>query len=501
MFDLFLNNLLQLTDLRTMAFMAASLIFGLVFGALPGLSAAMAVALLLPLTFSLQADLGLAVLMAAYIGGISGGLVSATLLRIPGTPSSIATTFDAYPLAQKGQPVKALATGIIASAIGGLFSLIVLVSFAPIISEIAINIGAHEYATLTLAAMMLVIILAPGNLTKGILSTCVGLAIATVGFAPITSTPRFSFGIIDIMAGVSIIPFMVGLFAVSTIITGLTKPSVRTDSKQILGGKGINIKLSEIVGNGWNLLRSSSIGTAIGVLPGIGGTASNLIAYAAARQQSKNPDEFGKGSLEGIYASESANNASVGGALLPLLTLGIPGDGVTAILIGGFTIHGLQPGPLLLTKEPDLVAMIYAAFFLATIMLLIVQLFTIRIFPKVLLVPRHLLFPVLLVLMVTGTYVSDNRLFDLWTMLGFGVLGWAFDRGGYPLGPLVLGFVLGPILETNFRRAMAYSQGDLLDFVTRPMSGVFLILGVILLVIGLRSHFKDSKKQTQIKKD
>ncbi len=488
MIDLFFANLLQLTDPRTLSFMGASLVFGLLFGALPGLSAAMAVAILLPLTYSLQADLGLAVLMAAYIGGISGGLVSATLLCIPGTPSSIATTFDGYPLARKGQPVKALATGIVASAIGGLFSLAVLVSFAPVISEIAIRIGAHEYATLTLAAMMLVVILAPGNLVKGILSTCLGLSIATVGFAPITSNPRFSFGVIDIMAGVSIIPFMVGLFAVSTIISGLTSPTIRTDSKQVLLGKGIGIKLAELRDNSWNLLRSSMIGTGIGVLPGIGGTASNLIAYAAARQQSKKPKDFGHGSLEGIYASESANNASVGGALLPLLTLGIPGDGVTAILIGGFTIHGLQPGPLLLTKEPDLVAMIYAAFFLATMMLLVVQLFSIRIFPKVLLLPRHLLFPVLLVLMVTGTYVSDNRVFDLWTMLGFGVLGWALEKSSYPLGPLVLGFVLGPILETNLRRAMAYSQGDLTDFVTRPMSCAFLLLAVSLLVIGLRGN-------------
>lgn len=495
MFELFFTNLLQLTEPRTLAFMVASLVFGLFFGALPGLSAAMAVAILLPLTYSLQADLGLAVLMAAYIGGISGGLVSATLLGIPGTPSSIATTFDAYPLAQKGKPVKALATGIVASAIGGLFSLVVLVSFAPIISEIAINIGAHEYATLTLAAMMLVIILAPGNLTKGIISTCLGLVIATVGFAPITSNPRFSFGVIDIMAGVSIIPFMVGLFAVSTIITGLTQPTLRTDTKQELGGSGIGITLKELVANGWNLLRSSAIGTGIGVLPGIGGTASNLIAYATARQQSKQPEEFGKGSLEGIYASESANNGSVGGALLPLLTLGIPGDGVTAILIGGFTIHGLQPGPLLLTKEPDLVAMIYAAFFLSTMMLLLVQLFTIRIFPKVLMVPRHLLFPILLVLTVTGTYVSDNRLFDLWTMLGFGVVGWLLEKGKYPLAPLVLGFVLGPILETNLRRALAYSQGDLTDFVTRPISCAFLILAGVLLVVGIRSNLNNSSNK------
>jgi len=490
MISLFFENLAALAEPATLAFMLGGLLFGLFFGALPGLSAAMAVAILLPLTFSLTPNVGMAMLVAAYLGGISGGLVSATLLRIPGTPSSIATTFDAYPLAQQGQPVKALATGIIASAVGSILSLIVLVACAPVIARFAIKIGAAEYATLTLAAMMLVVILAQANLAKGLMATAFGIALATVGFAPIGATQRFAFGQVDLMAGISIIPFMVGLFAVSTVISQLMQPSLKLPANMQLGGKGIGITLAEFLGNGWNMIRSSAIGIAIGVLPGIGGTASNLIAYAAARQQSKEPEKFGKGAIEGVYASESANNASVGGALLPLLTLGIPGDGVTAILIGGFTIHGLQPGPLLLSKEPSLIAMIYAAFLIGTLLLLAVQLFTIRIFPRVLGVSRSVLLPLLVVLMVTGTFVSDNRLFDVWLMLGFGVMGYLFERGGYPLGPMVLGFVLAPILETNFRRALSYSEGDWSVFVTRPVSAVFVAAALILLIAGLRSAWR-----------
>jgi len=491
MYQPFLDNLLQLAQPLTLLILTAGLLLGLFFGALPGLSATMAVAILLPITFSMEPDMGLAMLVATYIGGISGGLVAATLLRIPGTPSSIATTFDAYPLACKGEATKALATGMIASAVGGLISLAVLVAFAPMLSRFAIRFGAHEYAMLTLAALMLVIVLSQANLLKGLATAFLGLAVATVGFAPIGGTQRFTFGVVDLLGGIGIVPFMVGLFAVSQLIREATEKSVRV--RQNFDIRGTGVRLSEFVANIGNMLRSSAIGIGIGVLPGIGGAASNLVAYGAARQASKNPEEFGKGAIAGVCASESANNASIGGALLPLITLGIPGDGVTAILIGGFTIHGLQPGPLLFQNAPDVVAMIYAAFLVATLLLLIVQLATIRIFPRVLLVPRHYLLPVLAMLMVVGTYAADNRLFDVWLMLGFGVLGYLLERYGFPLAPMVLGFVLGPIFETNLRRALMYSEGDLLSFVTRPISGVLLVIAVALLFYGASSLMRSRR--------
>lgn len=487
----FIASLLSLLAPGTLVMMAAAAGIGLFFGALPGLSATMAVAMFLPLTFAMAPTLGIAMLVAVYIGGISGGLVAATLLRIPGTPSSIATTFDAYPLAQKGEAVKALATGFVASAIGGLFSLGVLVAFAPTLAGFAIRFGAHEYAALTIAALTLVVVLSYADLTKGLLAAVLGLAISTIGFAPIGATQRFSFGQIDLMAGIGIVPFMVGLFAVSQIIRELSAPAVRPRKGIVVRGTGI--RLREIRDNGVNLLRSSAIGVGIGVLPGIGGAASNLVAYGAARQASRRPDDFGKGNIEGIYASESANNASIGGALLPLITLGIPGDGVTAILIGGFTIHGLQPGPMLFTNEPRVIATIYAAFFLTIVMLLVIQFGTIRVFPKVLQVPRKYLMPILLMMMVVGTYAADNRVFDVWLMLGFGVLGYFLERHGFPLAPMVLGFILGPIFETNLRRAMMYSDGDLTDFVTRPVSASLLVLALLLLFYGLWSAARQAR--------
>ncbi|MGI3165353.1 tripartite tricarboxylate transporter permease [Pseudooceanicola sp. 200-1SW] len=483
MFDLVLASLVHLFEPKILALMLMGVTVGLIFGALPGLSATMAIALLLPVTFAMQPDTGIAMLIATYIGGVSGGLVAATLLRIPGTPSSIATTFDGYPLARKGQAIKALATGMVASAVGSLLGMAVLVAFAPVISRFAINFGAAEYTALTVAALVLVVVLSEADLTKGLIAAVLGLSLSTIGFAPIGSAQRFTFGNIDLLSGIGIVPFMVGLFAVAQLIREITEPTFQIKEKLDLRGKGV--RLAEFIGNGVNMIRSSAIGVGIGVLPGIGGSAANLVAYGAARSSSRKPEEFGKGSVEGIYAAESANNASVGGALLPLLTLGIPGDGVTAILIGGFTIHGIQPGPLLYKSEPGLIATIYAAFLLATFTLLLVQLLTIRMFPRVLLIPRHYLVPGLALLMVVGVYVGEYRTFDLWIMLGFGVFGYLLERFGFPLGPLVLGFVLGTIFETNFRRALMYSNGDWTTFVTRPISGALLGVAALLLAFSL----------------
>lgn len=487
MVELFFSSLIQLFEPKTLALIMMGVTVGLVFGALPGLSATMAIALLLPVTFAMTPDVGIAMLIGTYIGGVSGGLVSATLLRIPGTPSSIATTFDGYPLAQKGQAIKALATGMVASAVGSILGLAVLVCFAPVIARFAINFGAAEYTSLTIAALALVIVLSESNLVKGLMAAVLGLAISTIGFAPIGSSQRFTFGSIDLLSGIAIIPFMVGLFAVAQMIREICEPAPQVKDKLDLRGSGV--ALGEFIANGFNMIRSAVIGIAIGVLPGIGGSASNLVAYGAARSASKKPEEFGKGNVEGVYAAETANNASVGGALLPLLTLGIPGDGVTAILIGGFTIHGLQPGPLLYRNEPGLISTIYAAFLLATVALLILQLLTIRLFPRVLLIPRHYLIPVLALLMVVGVYVGEFRAFDLWVMLAFGALGYVLERYGYPMGPLVLGFVLGTIFETNLRRALMYSNGDWSTFVTRPISAVMLAAAVLLLGYSLWGLF------------
>lgn len=491
----FLDSLLHLMEWQTVAILFVVVVMGLIFGALPGLNATMAVAILLPVTFLFDQSTGLALLIAAYISGVSGGLVSATLLRIPGTPSSIATTFDAYPLAQKGEAVKALGTGMLASFLGGLFSLAVLVFFAPTVAGVAISFGPHEYASLAALALAMVGVMSGDNMIRGLLAVMLGMALSFVGFAPIDGTARFVFGQTELSAGIGMLPFMVGLFALPQLVREIVRlPAVKKLDVRL---SGIGVTLKEIRGNIVNLLRSALIGTGVGVLPGIGGAASNLIAYAVARKASRQEDTFGKGNVAGIWASEGANNASIGGALLPLLALGIPGDGVTAMLIGGFEIHGLQPGPMLFRTTPDVIYAIYAAFLVTAVLVLILQFSTLRLFPRILLIPRHYLVPVLVVLTAVGAYAADFRFFDLWVMLGVGVLGYYLERFRFPLAPVVLGFVMGPLLEENLRRALLLAEGDVTSFLVRPYSAVFSVALLLVIVLGFWRQKTKSAPESQ----
>jgi len=480
---LFLDSLTQLLQWQTMASLLAVVMMGLLFGALPGLNATMAVAILLPITVLFDQSTGLALLVAAYVSGVSGGLVSATLLRIPGTPSSIATTFDAYPLAQRGLAVKALGTGMLASFSGGVISLLILVFFAPVVAGLALAFGPFEYAALAALALAMVGVMSGDNMVKGLLAALLGMALSFVGFAPIDGAPRFGFGLGELNAGIGMLPFMVGLFALPQLMREIIRlpPARKLDLK--LSGMGVTLR--EIRQNLLTLFRSALIGTGIGVLPGIGGAASNLVAYAVAKKSSKEESSFGQGNVAGIWASESANNASIGGALLPLLALGIPGDGVTAMLIGGFEIHGLQPGPMLFLNTPDVIYAIYAAFLITAIIVLVLQFSTLRLFPRILLIPRHYLVPVLIVLTAVGAYAAEFRFFDLWVMLGVGMLGFFLERYRFPLAPVVLGFVMGPLLEENLRRALVLTKGDMSPFLTRPYAALFSITILLLFAFGL----------------
>jgi len=481
--DLFFASLLHLLQWPTLASLFAVVIMGLIFGALPGLNATMAVAILLPVTFLFDQSTGLALLIAAYISGVSGGLVSATLLRIPGTPSSIATTFDAYPLARSGQAVKALGTGMLASFLGGLFSLVILIFFAPAVAAVAISFGPFEYAALAALALAMVGVMSGDDMTRGLLAVMLGMALSFFGFTPIDGTPRFSFGSSAMNAGIGMLPFMVGLFAIPQLMREIINLPVMKKLEMELSGIGVTLK--EVRNNLVNLVRSSLIGTGIGILPGIGGAASNLIAYAVAKKFSREESTFGKGNVAGIWASEGANNASIGGALIPLLALGIPGDGVTAMLIGGFEIHGLQPGPMLFRNTPEVIQAIYAAFLITSILVLILQFSTLRLFPRILLIPRHYLVPILVVLTAVGAYTAEFRFFDLWVMFAVGVLGYYLERFRFPLAPVVLGFVMGPLLEENLRRALLLTGGDLTPFLMRPYAAVFSAALFLIIILGL----------------
>lgn len=495
MLDIFLGSLIGLLQPSSLLLILGSGVIGLIVGTLPGLNAAMAVAIILPLTYGMAPEVGLAVLVAVYIAGISGGMVTAVLLNMPGTPSSVATTFEGYPMALRGEAVRALGTCALASFFGGIISLGILIAFAPVISKFAIRLTPSDYFAISFMALALVAVLAKGAAINGYLSALLGLLIGTVGFAPLDGAARFTFGSISLMSGFSIVPVMIGLFALSQVLREIysDKPPLKVD----LSVKGMGASIKDIFSNGWNIIRSSLIGTGIGILPGVGGTASNMIAYGVAQQTSKKPESFGKGTTEGLWASESANNASIGGALLPLITLGIPGDGVTAILIGAFMIHGLQPGPLLYVENPEIISSIYAAFLLTAVFVLIFQFMTLRVFPRVLGIPAHYLMPIIVVFSVLGAYASDFSTFDVWVMLGIGLLALVLNKVNLPLAPFVLGFVLGPIVEASLRRAIMMSAGDYSVLVSSPVSMLFIFLSLLIFCIPILKTIKTQVRRQE----
>ncbi|WP_340084306.1 tripartite tricarboxylate transporter permease [Siminovitchia sp. FSL H7-0308] len=463
---------------------------GLIFGSIPGLTATMAIAICLPITFGMDPGAGMALLMGLYMGGVSGGLIPAILLKLPGTPSSIATTFDGYPMAQNGQAGKALGLAIVFSFLGGLLSIAALMLIAPPLAKLALHFGPMEYFAITMLALTLISSLSDGSIIKGMLGALLGMALALVGSAPIDSYPRLTFGISDLNAGFNLLPVLIGLFAVSEIIK-ISESKVGSLSGNILIDKikGFGFSVKEFSGQLWNFLRSSLIGIGIGILPGIGGGTANIVAYAAAKNRSKTPEKFGKGMPDGVVASESSNNAAVGGALVPLMALGIPGDTVTAMLIGGLVIHGIQPGPLFFTQNTDIVYGIFAALIIANIMMIVLLFFGMRAFINILSVPRHLLLPIIIVLCAVGAFAENNRIFDMGSLLFFGVVGYLLIKAQFPITPIILGFILGPIAETNLRRGLMATQGDFLPFLTSPIPLAFWSVALITVLFKIwKSH-------------
>lgn len=463
----------------------AGVVLGILFGAIPGLTGSMALALCLPLTYTLSPVQAFGLIMGIYIGGCSGGLISAVLLGIPGTPSSIATTFDGYPMAQKGDAGKALGIGIFYSFLGGSFSFLVLFFIAPPIASYAIKFSPVEYFSIALFSLTLISSLSGRNLAKGVASGLVGVCLSFVGISAVDATPRMTFGIEALNGGLALLPALIGLFAVSELIKagGVRKKLEVIHDYKI---KGFGFSFREFKEQLANFSISSFIGTGIGILPGIGGITSNILSYVAVKNKSKYPEKFGTGIMDGIVASESSNNASIGGALVPLITLGIPGDGFTAIVLGAFMIHGLNPGPMLMKNSSALVYAVFASLIVANLMTVLVEYFGIRMFVRMLSIPKHVMLSIVLVLSVVGAIGLNNRLFDAWTVLVFGAIGYGMSRLDFPMTPIILGFILGPIAETNLRRGLMMTEGSFLPFVTSPISCVFLILAVVSLFLAPR---------------
>ena len=478
-----------------LALMFVGVFMGIIVGAIPGLSVTMGVALFLPITFGMDPIAGLALLCALYIGGTSGGLISAILLKMPGTASSVATTFDGYPMAMKGEAGKALGVGIVASFFGGLISYIILMFLAPFIARFALKFGPYEYFSIAMFSMTMIVSLASGSMVKGILSGMIGFMLSFVGFAPITSFRRFTFGIQDLSEGFSILPMLIGFFAIADILESLENKNKHQDlTVQDFNIKGFGFTLNDVKGQGFNFIVSTLIGTGIGVLPGLGGSICNLIAYSVCRGHSKYPEKYGTGIVDGLIASESSNNACTGGAMVPLLTLGLPGDNTTALILAGFMIHGITPGPLLFRTQGPLVYGVFAALLVANVMMLVIEFVGIRVFIRILKIPKNLLLPIIAVFCVVGGYANNNRVFDVLVMMIFGILGWLMKKAGLPVAPTILAFILCPVVETNLRRGLMKSQGTFVPFLTSPISLVFLILAVVMLVWNIHKEIVNSRK-------
>ena len=455
---------------------------GIVFGAIPGLSGGMLVDLSLPLTYGWNPLNAIALLVGQYVGSISGGLLSATLLNIPGTAASMMTTMDAAPMARAGQPERALQIGILASFTGGIVSWLALVFLSPPLSRWALAFGPHEYFALVLMSLMLISTLSDGSLLKGLIGALLGMLTGMVVWDKVTGQPRLTFGIEGMDAGLDLLAVLVGVFAIGQLLLD-TLPGEHTAERFEIRGRRLQIRLPAFLRHWPNLARSSAIGTVVGILPGVGGSIGSIIAYTTEKAVSKTPEAFGTGCEDGIVASESANNATVGGALVPLITMGIPGSIVDVILIAALTLHNIIPGPLLFQNEPQVVYGFMTSLLYANIAMLLIMLLGIHHLARLIDVPKSYLVPILLLVCVVGTYAIHNSLFDVWVMLVFGVIALGFRLFGVPLAPFVIGLVLAPIAEESFRHAVIGAQGDYLTFFERPIAATFIGLSVLVALL------------------
>ncbi len=496
-----LEGFIAVSGFGTLALIIIGVMVGILFGAIPGLSAFTCLALMLPLTFGMPPIHGLSFLLAVYVGGVSGGLISAILLNIPGTPSSIATCFDGAPLAKRGEAGKALGVGIVFSFLGGIFSAIVLTYFGPPIAKFALRFSPYEYFAVILFSLTTVSSLASGNILKGLLACLLGVSLSFVGDDMLSSYSRYTFGISQLNTGFNIVPLLIGVFAVSQILEEAASEKKKLDlsKRSFVKIKGFGFSMREFVGQLKNAFPSALIGLGVGILPGIGGNVSNLMSYAFVKKRSKYPEKFGTGVIDGIVASETSNNAAVGGALIILLTLGIPGDNATAMIMAGFTLHGISPGPLLFQTSGDLVYALFAAFILANVVMLASEFLGLNLFVRLLSIPKNILLPVVIVFCFIGSFSANNRVFDIVVMVLFGFIGYALKQHKFPLAPMVVGFILAPLLEINLRRSLMRSDGSLAPILASPIAAVFLVLTVVMVVLAIRNESKEAKESKKLK--
>jgi putative tricarboxylic transport membrane protein len=479
-------------------FSFACLVFGvwvgIMFGAMPGLSVNMGLALLLPLAFAFKGISGILMLLGIYCGAIYGGSISAILLKTPGTPASVATTLDGYPLATKlHQPGRALGISTMASTFGGIFSTVCLIIMAPLLAKVALQFSKPEYFALAVFGLSIITSVSSGNVIKGVMGGVVGLFLATIGIDAMSGMTRFTFGTNYLLGGVSFIPILIGVFALAQVLQ-----SIEDNWKHIQQTTKMAIdrtlpRLSDVRRVFVTLLRSSAIGTFIGCIPGTGGDIASFVAYDQAKRWSRHKDNFGKGEPEGVAAPEAGNNAVSGGAFIPVLTLGIPGDGATAIMMGALMVQGIQPGPMLFMEKAPYVYAIFLGLLLANVVMCLMGYSLIRLFAKVTQVPNVILLPLILVMTFVGTYSYNNSMNDVFVMVGSGILGYFLNKLEFSMSSLIIGIILGAMAEQNFVGSLIMSDGSLGIFFSRPLCLFFLVAAAIMLVTPLLAFGKKKK--------
>lgn len=484
-------------QLASLFWISIGVIIGIIVGALPGLTATMGIAIMLPMCLMMNPALGMATLIGVYLGAVTGASIPAILIGIPGNPNAIATVADGQAMAKKGEAGRALGLAVVASFIGGVFSLIVLMTVSPFLAKFALSFGPPEYFGLALMGLTLIASVSGKSLVKGLIPGVLGLMISTVGFDPITGSGRYIFGNPNLMMGISLIPVLIGLYAIGQAFVTVAKDSSEQVIQQV-STKKLFPSLKELWTYRRTLLESALIGTGIGVLPGTGASIAVFLAYERAKKISKHPEEFGKGAPDGILAPEVANNAVTGGAMVPMLTLGIPGDGATALLLGALVIFGLNPGPLLFRDQASFVYTIFLATLVANFFMVAYQVVGIRLFVHVLKIPEYILMPMVVLLGIVGAYALQESIFEVGIAVVFGIVAYLCSKAKIPLVPMILGIILGGMFESELRRGLILHQGNFFAFFTRPIFTVLFLVSMASLIWPLIKSMLSKKREANV---
>ena len=497
--EIYLTALANVFSLNNVISMFIGTFFGIFMGAIPGISVNVAVTLMLPFTLVQQGITGILMILGTYIGAVCGGAISSILLNVPGTPANAATCIDGYAMAKRGEPGRALGIAMFASVFGGIFSALCLMFLAPPLSRVAIRFGSAEFFALTVFGLSIITGVSGKSVAKGIIGGLLGLLIATIGMDPMTSRLRFTFGSVYLLGGISFVPALIGIYAFSQALVMLEESYGKSGVTKIQKLTRVFPAWSDIKLILPTLFRSSTIGTFIGVVPGTGGDIAAFLSYNEAKRWSKHKDDFGKGAAEGIAAPESASNGVTGGGMVPMLTLGIPGDGAIAIIMGAFLVQGLAPGPLLFREHPSTVYSIFVGLIVANLIMCLLAYSSLRLFTQVLKIPVRILTPLVIVLACIGAFCINNSYIDIFVMFFLGVIGFILIKMQFTMAPILLGMILGRIAESNLRITLLTARGDLTVFFTRPIALAFLIAAALTLCSPLLKHAIKRLKESRRK--